>query len=250
MLRRKNTISIQIIMLVITIRKAQQIKVNAIGSNLIFVGIFTFFLLWMGEWGLILITLIFWMPLISIRAIALGFVMSRLKAMKLGHAKMILMSSLFVYWLIFSFIIYLYQPVLSSWTVESYVSSKIVGYTLLILAWFFYLWAIYTIGWERLMRIQELSESKGMDESKLVVTGPYTIVRHPVYLFELFILISVFLITGVLSILLLFLICLFVAYPIIYLEEKELKERFGGEYDNYAKKVGRLFPKVVYRRGS
>lgn len=196
---------------------------------------------------MVLITLIFWLPLVSIRALALGFVMSRLKTMKLGKAKLVLSTALFVYWLIFAFILYLLLPFLVSWKIESYFLSRIAGFMLLIFAWFFYLWAIYTISWQRVMRISELSETLGKDEPQLVVKGPYSIVRHPVYFFEFFIIISVFLITGILSIVILFLISLVVDFPIIYLEEKELKERFGREYENYSKKVGRLFPKLVSR---
>lgn len=196
---------------------------------------------------MVLITLIFWLPLVSIRAMALGFVMSRLKTMKLGNAKIVLSTALMVYWLIFAGIIYLLLQFLISWKIESHLLSKIAGYLLLIFAWFFYLWAIYTIGWQRVMRISELSESLGTDKPKLVIKGPYSIVRHPVYFFEFFILIGVFLISGTLSVLFLFLISVVVVFPIIYLEEKELKERFGREYENYAKKVGRLFPKVVSR---
>lgn len=77
----------------------------------------------------------------------------------------------------------------------------------------------------------------------LIMQGPYKVVRHPVYLVTLFELISVPLALNAYHSLL---IPILGYYPFLFirlcLEERALREKFGAEYEEYAKKVPALIP--------
>ncbi|WP_233553638.1 methyltransferase family protein [Algoriphagus lacus] len=86
------------------------------------------------------------------------------------------------------------------------------------------------------------------EEPKLVTTGMYTQVRHPLYLGMLFIFIGFFLVSGTVGALI-HLICLLVYLPLgIYFEEKNLIAQFGESYLEYQKEVPAFFPKIHKKR--
>lgn len=79
---------------------------------------------------------------------------------------------------------------------------------------------------------------------QLVVAGPYKYVRNPMITAVLSILLAESLIFNSLEIFcwfIFFLIINSIYFPLV--EEKQLKERFGGEYLEYMKKVPRWLPK-------
>jgi protein-S-isoprenylcysteine O-methyltransferase Ste14 len=81
-------------------------------------------------------------------------------------------------------------------------------------------------------------------DAKLVLDGPYTYVRHPMY-------VSVLLI-GMAAVLLyldwLKLLCWIALFAVLWIksevEEKALRQRFPG-YRDYASMVGRFFPRIM-----
>jgi protein-S-isoprenylcysteine O-methyltransferase Ste14 len=81
------------------------------------------------------------------------------------------------------------------------------------------------------------------EDHELVRTGPYRIVRHPVYTGLGLHFAGMCLATGNIV---LILGTLLVTYPAFYLralsEERLLRERFGAAYDDYARRVGMLVP--------
>jgi len=88
-------------------------------------------------------------------------------------------------------------------------------------------------------------EKKFSKSRKLIISGPYKYIRHPIYtasfitLLGLFILSSNWILAGIpLIILILFYMSK------IPREEKELIRNFGKKYINYKKKVGGLIPKL------
>lgn len=109
------------------------------------------------------------------------------------------------------------------------ISFEAVGYTLLVAAAFVRLWcSLYIYGYKR---------------KELVTLGPYSIVRNPLYLGSLLGAAGL----GLASENLLFgalLLAFFVAYyPWVVLnEERELKETFGLEYEEYCSAVPRFVP--------
>jgi protein-S-isoprenylcysteine O-methyltransferase Ste14 len=78
---------------------------------------------------------------------------------------------------------------------------------------------------------------------RFVITGAFSVVRHPTYLAHTMMLTGVFLATGVISIGIVTIVDFFaVTFIIIPLEEKELSNRFGEEYRDYRNKVPKYFP--------
>ena len=112
-----------------------------------------------------------------------------------------------------------------------------VGLVLVVAGIAFSLWAIATLG-----RHYDLELEIHRDH-ELVRTGPYRLVRHPVYTGLALHFAGACLATGNL---LLIAGTLLVTYPALYLrartEERLLRERFGAEYDEYARRVGMLVP--------
>jgi protein-S-isoprenylcysteine O-methyltransferase Ste14 len=111
------------------------------------------------------------------------------------------------------------------------------GLALIVAGIAFSLWAIATLG-----RHYDLELEIHRDH-ELVRTGPYRVVRHPVYTGLVLHFAGACLATGNL---LLIGGTVLVTYPALYLraktEERLLRERFGAEYDAYARRVGMLVP--------
>lgn len=79
--------------------------------------------------------------------------------------------------------------------------------------------------------------------SRLLSEGIYGRVRHPRYLGILIGLLAFALFTNYLAVWGLLALSLPVFYLVIVLEERELRQRFGEEYDRYCERVPRLLPR-------
>lgn len=99
------------------------------------------------------------------------------------------------------------------------------------------------MGWLRLFFVPELFlESK----QKLVTTGLFSVVRHPTYWSHSLLVLGVFLSTRVAALGWLWLLDLVVTQLVVIpLEERELRERFGKAYEDYAKRVPRSIPMIA-----
>ncbi len=81
-------------------------------------------------------------------------------------------------------------------------------------------------------------------EQKLITSGPYSRVRHPLYsAHNLFNLGMVFL-TAYSPLILFAIIGVPFTYARMKTEEKMMIEKFGSEYEEYLKRTGRIFPKL------
>ena len=79
--------------------------------------------------------------------------------------------------------------------------------------------------------------------NKLVTTGVYSVVRHPIYSAFAFVLTGILLIYSNLYLLLLpFIYWAFLTVLMKVTEEKWLVDQFGKEYENYCRKVNRCIP--------
>lgn len=79
----------------------------------------------------------------------------------------------------------------------------------------------------------------------LVIGGPYTLVRNPMYLGILLIGLGVVLVLFKLWVISLFLFIFFLRYILlIFKEEKKLLSAFPKEYPDYCNKVPRIFPSI------
>ena len=112
-----------------------------------------------------------------------------------------------------------------------------VGLALSVLGVAFSLWAIVTLGrhYDLVLEVHE--------DHELIRVGPYALVRHPVYTGLALHFAGVCLATGNA---LLIAGTLLLSFPAFYLrasaEETLLRERFGAEYEKYAREVPMLVP--------
>jgi protein-S-isoprenylcysteine O-methyltransferase Ste14 len=114
-----------------------------------------------------------------------------------------------------------------------------VGLALSVLGVAFSLWAIVTLG-RHYDLVPEVHE-----DHELIRRGPYALVRHPVYTGLALHFVGVCLATGNA---LLIAGTLLLSFPAFYLraraEEALLRERFGAEYEKYAREVPMLVPSL------
>lgn len=80
--------------------------------------------------------------------------------------------------------------------------------------------------------------------TSLISSFPYSLVRHPIYLSHVAINLGLFLATGSLVSLAVFLEWLLLLKPLADLEDNELEQRLGKDYSDYKRKVGKLWPKL------
>jgi protein-S-isoprenylcysteine O-methyltransferase Ste14 len=84
---------------------------------------------------------------------------------------------------------------------------------------------------------------------RLMTSGPFAVLRHPTYLSHTLMLLGVFLWTEVTVLGIVTVIdALVVNIMVIPLEERELLERFGKEYEEYCRKVPSRFLPLRRRR--
>jgi len=109
-----------------------------------------------------------------------------------------------------------------------------------LVAWLvLFLWSVSTLGLKTMLVLPELELKRKVT---LVTTGPFSIVRHPIYLAELCLIIGTFLITNSLAMAILLILWIATIYPLTVFEEIELVDRFGKKYEAYQKKVSRVIP--------
>src|SRR3990172_9605872 len=91
--------------------------------------------------------------------------------------------------------------------------------------------------------VPELTSSR---EGVLLTEGIYSRIRHPRYVETILWILGYALFTNYLAMYLAFLLMLPIMHMIVLLEEKELKERFGVEYEEYCRHVPRYIPRVTW----
>jgi protein-S-isoprenylcysteine O-methyltransferase Ste14 len=92
-------------------------------------------------------------------------------------------------------------------------------------------------------RIWCLTYSSGYKSSELVVQGPYSVTRNPLYFFSFIGLIGIGLATETLTLTLFLILFFALVYPaVISGEEEFLAGKFGEPYATYCKRTPRFFP--------
>ena len=91
-------------------------------------------------------------------------------------------------------------------------------------------------------------ELTGGQKGVLLTEGIYGWIRHPRYVESVLWILGYSLFTNYLALYLVFLLTLPVMHIIVLLEEKELRERFGRDYEAYCRRVPRYIPKISLGR--
>lgn len=106
-------------------------------------------------------------------------------------------------------------------------------------------WTAKLLGIKATVGYTELKPEADENNGSLVISGPFSVVRHPSYGAHSLVLVGTFLITGIIAVGIMTLIDLLIAYFVtMELEERELLERFGDQYEKYRMKVPKFFPKI------
>ncbi len=93
-------------------------------------------------------------------------------------------------------------------------------------------------------RLWALLYISGKKTQEVITDGPYSIVRHPLYLFSFIGAIGIGLVSGNILVLAALVIFYLSYYPLTILsEEKKLTKIFGQAYIDYAKRTPRFLPK-------
>ena len=130
------------------------------------------------------------------------------------------------------------SAVLSRFLPDS-IALKIIGIILLFIGLGFAVWARVHLGrnWSANPVIKE--------DHKLIRTGPYNIVRHPIYSGIWLGVIGTAIVLEIIAGLLFMLLILVGLLLKIHSEEEILSEEFGQEYNQYKKKVKSLIPYLI-----
>jgi protein-S-isoprenylcysteine O-methyltransferase Ste14 len=119
------------------------------------------------------------------------------------------------------------------------VIARVVGALLFVVGSCLQAWTLALLTLPGIMGMPEVTKTV---PGRLVTTGPFAVIRHPTYLSHTLMLLGLFLWTGVTALGIVTVIDGFVVNAmVIPLEEQELSQRFGSEYEDYRKKVPARF---------
>ncbi len=119
------------------------------------------------------------------------------------------------------------------------IIAEIIGLAVYVAGFLLMAWALITLG-----RHYQLGGSAPRSDDKLIVAGPYKLIRHPMYAAALSItlgligLIQSWIFVGVLGIYLVLIL------PLITMEEAGLRQAYGTPYSVYQQKTRKLVPFV------
>ncbi len=144
-------------------------------------------------------------------------------------------------WLPLAYLTFRLRDVLLHYRVGLPAAVKAIGVILFLPGAGLQAWTLLLLTLPVIMGMPEVMNSA---TGRLATTGPFGVVRHPTYLSHTLMLLGLFLMTGVASLGFVTIIDAFAVNSVIIpLEEKELLQRFGKEYEAYCQKVpSRLLP--------
>ncbi|NCP46939.1 hypothetical protein COT86_03515 [Candidatus Collierbacteria bacterium CG10_big_fil_rev_8_21_14_0_10_43_36] len=121
----------------------------------------------------------------------------------------------------------------------------IIGYLLILLGFTISIWALRTLGlgWSGMM------EYKIVREQKLCTTGPYRIIRHPIYLAVILEMIGYQLVVSSWLVFVVGIIAYLVFRNHIKNEDKLLEGEYKEVFVRYKRQVGSLFPNLRDKSG-
>ena len=140
-------------------------------------------------------------------------------------------------------ILYLYSPPWWTWTIiplGEWIQWS--GIAIALVPIFFIIWVHRHLDkqWSIALELRE--------DHKLITTGPYRYVRHPMYLGIFIYTMGLMMISLDVLVILFFAFTIWVNYRRIPREEQMLIQKFGDEYLEYMRRSGRLLPRARFRR--
>jgi protein-S-isoprenylcysteine O-methyltransferase Ste14 len=152
--------------------------------------------------------------------------------------------AIFLEWVPVAFVLYLWREVFLRYEVAVPMPFVVLGVVAVVAGIALHGWTAKLLGIKATISYTELKPETAEKNEMLVTSGPFSVVRHPSYWAHTMILTGVFLITGVVAVGIIALIDLAITYFVTTeLEDRELTERFGNQYQEYKKKVPKFFPK-------
>jgi protein-S-isoprenylcysteine O-methyltransferase Ste14 len=144
-------------------------------------------------------------------------------------AQAVYLIALLPLYLLFSSSFLLFQMPFPSWL-------RWIGVGLGLLSVPFLAWVHYVLdkGWSVTLKLQA--------EHKLVTSGPYKRIRHPMYTVHIVYFLSWVLVSANLLFLIYYVLAILLIMLRIPKEERMMLEKFGEEYRAYMKRTGRLLP--------
>ena len=143
-------------------------------------------------------------------------------------------------WLPIAWLIYVNRTVILRYKLDIPASVQVMGVLVFLVGVLLQLWTIKLLGGWRIMGLPEVTN---IMESRIIMAGPFTVIRHPTYLSHTIMFIGVFLISGVIALGIITLLdVIIVNLFVIPLEDRELIERFGDDYRRYKSRVPAFFP--------
>jgi len=88
-----------------------------------------------------------------------------------------------------------------------------------------------------------IPEVSATDRGALLTEGPYAVIRHPRYVEAVLAVLAYALVANYVGTYVLLVASFPVIYLIVILEERELRDRFGEEYEGYCRAVPRFLPR-------
>lgn len=123
------------------------------------------------------------------------------------------------------------------------IALEIAGLALYLVGFFIMAWSLIGLG-----RNYQLGGSTPRAGDEMVVSGPYSLVRHPMYIAALGIAVGLACLTQSLACLLVFCTYLVLILLLIPVEEEGLRQVYGERYATYRRETGRLLPLVFRSR--
>ena len=118
-----------------------------------------------------------------------------------------------------------------------------VGLLLYVIGFFLMAWALIHLG-----RNYQLGGNAPLETNELITTGPYRLVRHPMYTAALCIALGLACLIQSLAYLAVFVIYLVLMIFLVPFEEQGLRRAYGERYEAYRTTVGALLPLNLHTR--
>jgi protein-S-isoprenylcysteine O-methyltransferase Ste14 len=144
-----------------------------------------------------------------------------------------------VTWIPLAYVLFEHRNELLSHRVDLPIVVNVAGAALFLAGAGLQVWTLMLLTGRVITGVPEVSDKV---QSKLTAVGPFSVMRHPTYLSHTMMFLGIFLLTGVIATAAVTVFDLvLVMTMIVPLEERELLERFGKEYEEYQMKVKRWY---------